>query len=161
MGKNVLVVIDVQTCFVNKNTKDLPKKIANIIGKTFDYVIFTKFINKKYSNFFKLLNYKKCRSSPEIDIHPALLRFTNENNVFNKTSYSIFKSKKLVTFLKKNKINTIYLCGIDIDACVLASAFEAFDRGYKVKVLESFAKSHSGEEFDKAAQKIIKKNLCK
>jgi len=85
----------------------------------------------------------------------------NESNLFEKVSYSIFKSNEFANFLKRNQITKLWLCGIDIDACVLASAFDAFDLNYEVEVLTDLSLSHSGERLDNAALKIIKKNLTK
>ncbi len=91
MAKNALIVIDVQNYYVNAHTKDLPEKIAQFIDSNkFDFVLFTKFINKKNSQFFKKLYWKKCTQSPDIDIHQELSRFVNKDNVFEKSTYSIF-----------------------------------------------------------------------
>jgi len=55
--KNSLIVIDVQNYFVNEHTKSIPEKIAQFIDKNkFNFVLFTKFINREGSNYFKLLN---------------------------------------------------------------------------------------------------------
>ncbi len=160
--KNALVVIDVQNYFVNEETKNLPVKIAGYIEENkYDFVVFTKFVNKKGSNWFKLLNWNKMTSSPATDIHSALRKFVKDNNVFEKNTYSIFKSEDFLNFLKKNNIIKIYLCGLDIDSCVLASAFEAFDLGYEVKVLENLSYSHYGDDFHKFGVKIIEKDIQK
>lgn len=44
----------------------------------------------------------------------------------------------MLNFLKQKNINKIYLTGIDIDACVLASAFDGFDLGYDIEILQDF-----------------------
>ncbi len=162
INKKALIVVDVQNYFVNDYTKSIPNKIANFIQSSkFDLVLFTKFVNYKNSNFFKLLNWRKCLCPPDTDIHPVLVKFINDNNLFKKASYSIFKSDKLVKSLKKSNINQIFLCGIDIDACVLSSAFEGFDLGYQVHILKDLSLSHSGKKLDSAAFEIINKNLEK
>ncbi len=82
MGKSALVVVDVQNYFINKHTKGLPEKIQKFIVKNrddFDFVLFTKFVNDKKSNYFKLWGWKDCFSSPDIDIHPALIEFTKNS----------------------------------------------------------------------------------
>ena len=81
--KTALVVIDVQNYFVNDKTKNLPDKIANFIeNNKFDYVLFTQFINEKDSNFVRLLNWRKCFFSPDIDIYPTLTKFaTSERSI--------------------------------------------------------------------------------
>jgi len=158
MTKKALIIIDVQNYFVNELTKSLPEKIVRYINKTdYDFVVFTKFINKKGSNFFKLLNWEKMLSGNETEIHNSLIKFCNKKNVFTKTNYSIFKAKGLAEYLRKNKISLLYLCGIDTEACVLASAFEAFDLGFDVKIIKELCSSHSGKSLHNSALKIIEK----
>jgi len=157
-----LVVIDVQNYFVNNKTKSLPTRIASFIRTSrFDYVLFTQFVNNENSNFVKLLNWRKCFSSPDIDIHPTLVKFTTQENTFKKTSYSIFKSDGFTDFLKKHNISKLFLCGIDTDSCVLASSYDAFDLGYEIKVIKKLCQSHSGEDYNDAAIKIIDKSIQK
>lgn len=157
-----LVVIDVQNYFVNDKTKDLPAKIARFIEiNKFDFVLFTQFVNRNNSNFVKLLNWKRCFSSPDIDIHPSLYRFVTAENTFRKTAYSIFKAIGFTEFLKKKSLTKLFLCGIDTDSCVLSSAYEAFDLGYEIKVLTDLSMSHSGKDFNIAARKIINKSIQK
>lgn len=158
MAKSVLIIIDVQNYFVNELTKLIPENIVKHINKAdYDYIIFTKFINKEGSNFFKLLNWKKMLSGHETEIHNSLIKFANKNNVFTKNGYSIFKAKGLNNFLKKNKVDALFLCGIDTEACVLASAFEAFDLGFDVKIIKELCSSHSSRSLHNSALKIIDK----
>jgi len=160
MPSNTLIVIDVQNFFVNQYTTSLPKKIVNYINKSnYDQILFTKFVNKQASSFFKILNWKQCITSPQTDIHSELLPLTNKSNVFKKASYSIFKTQKLLRYLKKNKITAIDLCGIDTDACILASAFDGFDLGYKVTIIKNLCGSHSGNKYHRFAITIIEKCL--
>ena len=136
----------------------LPEKIVKHVNKTdYDFIVLTKFINKKGSNFFKLLNWKKMLSSDETEIHNSLIKFSDKKNVFAKTSYSIFKAKGLNEYLEKNKISSLYLCGINTEACVLASAFEGFDLGFDVKIIKELCFSHSGKSLHNSALRIIKK----
>ncbi len=156
--KKILIVVDVQNYFVNELTQSIPEKIARHIKKVdYDYIIFTKFINKEGSNFFKLLNWRKCAKSPETDIHNSLIFFTNKNNVFPKNSYSLFKARGLAGYLKRNGITSLYLCGIDTEACILASAFEGFDLGYNMKIIKELCFSHSGKSLHNSALEIMKK----
>lgn len=158
--KTALVVIDVQKYFLNDYTQDLPGKIADFIKHNqFDFLLFTKHINTPDSNFVKQLNWSEMQSAPDTDILPELTEFLTDKNVFTKNTYSIFKAPGFINFLKQNSITKLWLCGIDTDACVLASAYEAFDLGYEVKVLKDLARGHDGEEYDVAARKLIDKNI--
>ncbi len=155
-----LIVIDVQGYFVNENTKSLPKKIKqHLENSNYDYIIFTRFINDKSTIFWKKRNWRGCSDGKDIEIVPELTPYAK--NLFTKHTFSIFTSKKLVEFIKKNKINSFDLCGIDLNACVLLAAFELFDKGYDVKVLTELTGSHNGEELELAAKKIIKNNFEK
>ncbi|OIN84113.1 isochorismatase family cysteine hydrolase [Francisella sp. TX07-6608] len=156
---NALVIIDVQNYFVTEHTKELPHKIRKLIeNNDFDYIVFSKYVNDLKSNHYKLLKWDECQNSPDIDIHIELLEFSNSENVFEKNTYSIFKSKMLDFFKAKN-ISKIYLVGIDIDACVLASAFEGFDLGYDIEILQDYSLSDGGKELNEAAIRIINRNI--
>jgi len=155
------VVIDVQNHFAVEKAAGLPQKIFDHIKNTeYDCVVFTKFRNDPSSNFHKILKYKKVTGPPATDIHPALRSLANENNTFEKVTYSAFKDPKFVNFLNKNKIEELFLCGINIDGCVLATAYEAFDLGYKVKILEDLSSVASfRDDYEQSARTIIARNL--
>ena len=158
-SKNALVVIDIQNYFIDECTRPLLNKITTLIeSRNFDFVLFSKFVNNSDSNFYKLLKWKECETSPGINIHPAMSKFVNKNNVFDKSTFSIFKSK-IVDFFAEHNISKIYLCGVDIDACVLASAYDGFDLGYDIEILKDCSLSSSGLELEEPTIKIIEKNL--
>ncbi|MDP4000330.1 MAG: isochorismatase family cysteine hydrolase [bacterium] len=160
MAKTALIVVDVQNYFVNEHTAGIPGKVVDYIrSRKPETVFFTRFVNREGSNFVKSLGWRECMSSPDIDLHSELADFADESNTFDKTSFSIFHSKALADRLKEAKVTNIQLCGIDTDACVLVSAFEAFDRGYDVEVLEELTGSHHGKGLYDSAMEIIRKNL--
>ncbi len=155
---NAFVIIDAQKYFINDFTKGVPEKIARFAERKFDSVIFLKFVNAESSNFSKDLEWKKMFSSPEIDIVPELENLAKKSVVFSKTSFSAFRSKEFVDFLRENKVDRLYICGFDTDGCVLSTALEAFDLGYAVRVLEDLCASHHGPAFHKNAVTIMRRN---
>lgn len=158
MTKKALLIIDVQNYFINDLTKLIPKKIVTYINHTdYDFIIFTKFINKKGSNFFKLLNWGKMLSGHETEIHRSLIAYCDKKNVFVKNTYSIFKAKGFCEYLRANHIKSLYLCGIDTEACILASAFDGFDLGYEVKIIKELCSSHTSKSLHNSALKIVEK----
>jgi len=156
-----LIVIDVQNFFAVEKAADLPSKIAEHLKKTnYDFVLFTKSRWDPLSNFNKILHWKGPTESPAIDIHPELIPFAKPEMIFEKTTYSAFKSAELLNFLQKHTITDVTLCGINIDACVLSSAFEAFDLGFNIEVLEGLSSVSSfKDEYVDSAKVIIKRNL--
>lgn len=159
--KNALVVIDVQNHFAVEKAADLPGKIAkHLQSNEYDHVLFTLFRNDPDSNFHKILHWKKATQKPATDIHPVLAPFVTPQNSFKKTTYSALKAPKFVDFLKKHSIKELFLCGINIDGCVLATAYEAFDLGYKVKIVEELSSVASfRDDYETAAKTIITRNL--
>jgi nicotinamidase-related amidase len=64
-----------------------------------------------------------------------------------------------VDFLSQNKISKLFFCGLDLDACVLASAFEAFDLGFDFEIFYDLSGSSAKTDIDNSAKQIIKHNL--
>jgi len=160
MGKTALIILDVQNCFINDKTKYLPIKIKEHLEKQkYDFLIFSKFVNLESSNFSKRLNWEKSKNSPEIDIVPELLEIASKNQIFEKNTYSIFKSQDFLGFLRENNIKKLVFCGLDLDACILASVFEAFDLGFNFEILFELTDSSSKENVYNSANEIIKRNL--
>ena len=160
MSRTALIILDLQNCFITDKTKSLPQKIKKHIElQKYDFIIFSKFINSESSNFIKKLNWDKCKTSPEIDIVSEFSEIAVKNHIFEKNTYSIFKSKEFVDFLSQNKISKLFFCGLDLDACILASAFEAFDLGLDFEILYDLSSSSTKIDIDNSAKQIINRNL--
>ena len=71
---------------------------------------------------------------------------------------SIFKADGFVDFLMRNSIPKLYFCGIDLDACVLASAFDAFGLGYDFEVLFGLTETNATIEKNHIMD-VFKRNL--
>ena len=160
MSRTALIILDLQNCFITDKTKSLPQKIKKHIElQKYDFIIFSKFINSESSNFIKKLNWDKCKTSPEIDIVSEFSEIAVKNHIFEKNTYSIFKSKEFVDFLSQNKISKLFFCGLNLDACILASAFEAFDLGLDFEILYDLSSSSTKIDIDNSAKQIINRNL--
>ena len=156
--KTALVVVDVQKFFLRDAPNDLPAKIAAEIKRSnYDAVAFAVFKNNSDSNFVKSLKWSKCQSDEDAKLPDAFKPHASDINVFERATFSAFESTELDTYLKNNRIEKVVLCGVDTDACVLATAFSAFDRGYLVDV--NFDLTYSGADLESEAQIIIKRNI--
>lgn len=156
--KNALVVIDVNNFFLKDAPSDFADRIARHI-ETINYnvVAFPVFKNTPDSNFAKSLNWTKCESEEDARLPDTLQKYANHENTFKRATYSAFSNTNLHEFLQVNKIDELVLCGIDTDACVLATAFSAFDFGYKVYV--NFDLTFSTNDLEESAQAIIKEAI--
>ena len=91
--KTLLLVIDVQKAFINKNTNKVVPKIEQIVNsKKYDKVIYTQFINNEDSKYTNKLNYYGC-----INDDKELAINSQNNLIIKKNVYTAFNE----TLLKK------------------------------------------------------------
>lgn len=156
--KNALLIIDVQSCFLKDAPDNLPEQIFNHQkALNYDLIVFTIFKNTPKSNFVQSLKWDKCMDLKDVSLPKIFQPLISAKNVFERDTYSAFKKTNLDNYLKENNVNRLILCGIDTDACVLATAFEAFDIGYHIKIEDSL--TFSGNDLKNEAYKIAHKNL--
>lgn len=150
---NLLLVIDLQENFINHNTKNVQNSIKKLIDSNIaNHIVFTKFINDDSSNFYRILNYKGCMNEEDRNI----VIDTKDYKVIEKRIYTAYNDE-LKLYIDTNNIKTIYLCGIDTDACVLKTALDLFENNFDVKVIEDCSMSHSGIEYHNFAINMLKK----
>lgn len=150
---NLLLIIDLQENFINNNTKNVPNSIKKLIDSNIaNHIVFTKFINDDSSNFYKVLNYKGCMSEKDRNI----VIDTKDYKIIEKRVYTAYNDE-LKLYINTNNIKTIYLCGIDTDACVLKTALDLFENNFDVKVIEDCSMSHSGIEYHISAINMLRK----
>ena len=155
--KTLLLIIDLQKSFINKNTEQILPKIENLLNqKVFSNVIFTRFINSTDSIYYRNLNYKECISneSKEIQID------TRGYKIIDKNSYSAL-TQDLKDYTVKENISKIYLCGIDTECCILKTAFDLFENEYNVYILKDCCACMYGEERHNNALAILSRNIGK
>ncbi|MBO5349316.1 MAG: isochorismatase family protein [Clostridia bacterium] len=78
--------------------------------------------------------------------------------VLVKENYSAV-NKEFINYLSENRIEEVYICGFDADACVLKTAFDLFERNIKVYILQDYCMSSGGEEYHNAAIKVLKRSI--
>lgn len=152
-----LIVVDVQKCFLNEHSRHIVPKIKDYIIKKRQKVYFTRFTNSKRSPFYKA-GFTDGLSKEDIRL-PKEFDDLIDHNVYDKTSFSALKNKKLLSRLKKDKLTKLVICGTDTECCVYATAMEAFELGFDVKVPDDLCASHNGKRDHKIGIKLIRENL--
>lgn len=89
-----------------------------------------------------------------LDLMEPLAGFVPPAEVCDKTTYSAFASAEFVACLAKRQAQTLVLSGVETDVCVLATAFDAIDRGLHV-VLAADALTSWSEAGHRAALDAI------
>ncbi len=160
--KQALLVIDVQNFFINTRTASLPGKICRYIQNNkekFDMIIFTHFVNTPTSSVYRLPGWKKSMTPEDTDIARDLQPVLTQGILVSKHVYSALKVPGVNTLLKNHGIQKLCLCGIDTDCCVLATAYDAFDRGYRISLIKNLCMSSAHESFHAAALSLLKRNI--
>lgn len=136
MTNNALLVVDVQKGFINKITKDLPRRIEKL-QHSYETVLALQFINLEGSMFRRELNWKKLSlNTDEIEF---AFKIRPDAVIFSKYSYGA--THEFIEYLKENNISSIDLCGMDTDGCVTKVSMDLFDNGILPKVLGNYCAS--------------------
>lgn len=97
-------------------------------------------------------------NAPVTEIVSELAPQPGEFTVF-KHRYSPFDNTDLEHLLRNFDIDTLVICGVNTNNCVLCSCFEAFNRDYRVILAEDVCASMNGPDYHEAAIKLIKSSL--
>jgi len=154
-----LVVIDVQNYFIEENTKEIPIRIVDYIKKNkdnFDFIVFQKFINNENTPFYKF-GWKDMISPPETDFCSEIIDI--KHNFFTRSTRSCLRSDEFKKFLEENKVDELFLCGFNTDECVISTAFDACDLGYRINVIENLCATYNGKDFHDAAIKLLREQF--
>lgn len=138
----VCIIIDVQPLFIKERTESVVSSIKRLMKCTrFDLVVQTIWHNNSSSNFFKRLNYTKGieKENPYLDI--------KTNNIVSRTGYSTI-TEEMKSILSKDDI--IFICGLETDACVMATCLDLFSAGYNFYVVTDAIGSNDYEAHNTA-----------
>lgn len=150
----VLMLIDYQKGFYNDNSKRIIKPITKLVkNKKFDYIIQTMWFNSGVNNFTECLNYEECKVDGK---DAGLIKLFHGATVYPRVNQYSCLTEEVKNNLKYNM--HIYLCGLEIDACVLGTAFGLFDYGFKFNILEDCTASVD-EKIEDAAKQVIKRQF--
>jgi nicotinamidase-related amidase len=161
MTGKVLVVVDLQRDFINPRTEHLPARVEELTG-TYPRVIATRFVNAPGSLWVTEVGCEKCMR----DTPGAELAFTSRAPliVIDKDGYGVLGAalapmRRALREAGCRRGAEIDVCGVDTDACVLKTALDLFDLGYRPRILIDACASGNGDEYHRLAAAIIKRQL--
>jgi nicotinamidase-related amidase len=155
--KKVLLIIDPQNGFKNKHTEKALKKIDEIVD-FFDIKFVSIFHNPENSLYKNLLywhNFAKHKNKEysELAIKADKKYKTLKTHKYGKISWG-FK-----TYIKLNKIKTIYICGVETDACVYKTALDIFDLGVTPIIISDACGSCRSKKFHDMALMLAERQI--
>ncbi len=147
-----LCIIDPQTGFDHESVTAIFPGILEL-AKDFDgQVYIMQFINQPDSNFIKQLSWDRMMEGDETDL---IAGFDELNATVIKHSTYNCMTPEVEKFLKAGGIDTIYFCGVFTDICILMTAMESFDRGYRTFVIKDLIHTLHGEAVHNACMYSI------
>lgn len=156
--KKCLVVIDMQNGFIKQGTEHLPNRIIEFIEhSSFERIVATRYCNTFETACYKLGNWKECMvGTYDVEIIPQIRPFVYR--VFDKTTYSGFTAE-FKEFLKNEKFDRLYFCGVNTDCCVLATVISCYDNVQDCIVLADLCASTLGEIKHNHALDLLRDNI--
>ena len=147
-----IIVVDLQKGLKNSFNEYIFNESINdyIKNEKFDMVVYTRYFNHEESSHYKFLNYKKMLNEEDIEL--AVETIPN-CYIFPKDGYGL--QPEQIKFLKEKGVEEAVLCGTDIDACILAIAFNLFDAGIKVKFKWNLCATHNSNVSAKLSSKLL------
>ncbi|MEO6683892.1 MAG: isochorismatase family protein [Ginsengibacter sp.] len=145
--KKALLIVDVQNDFCPGGTLPSPAgdsviPVINSLLDRFDLVIASKDWHPEKTVHFENWPVHCVRATHGADFHKDLDISKIDEVVLKGTSniddgYSAFEATNhdLTYLLKKNNIDTVYVCGLTTEYCVKATAQDALHAGFKVFVI--------------------------
>lgn len=154
-----LLIVDVQSGFINSFTHHIPQRIARLIQRDrYAPLLFTRFINVSHGPYQRFLDWHSCSDEPETSIAPKLQPFAQPDLVFSKPGLCGM-SDSLVEYLRSQHIKRIFIVGIDTDMCVLKIAMDLFDIGIEPIVLTDCCASTAGLQAHLAGLAVLSRNI--
>lgn len=151
MGRNILLVIDVQRAFIHGDAGvHLTKQLKRLMNYKWDEVIQTIWCSTGSNNFTRNLNYHVAPAKDAV-----VVKFKKAVIVNRENTYSCLTPKVVAEI---NKADTIYICGAETDACVLATCFDLWDNDYTFKIIEDAVIS-SNEAAHNGALEVMRRNF--
>ncbi len=154
-ARRALIVVDLQKGFMNAHTAHIPALVAAFIRQArLEPVIFTRFVNQPRSPYERFLDWREMHHPPDTDLVDELLPLAG--HVLVKHTYTAL-TPELLALLKG--ADEVLLVGVDTDACVLKTAFDLFEAGYRVRVIADLCATAEGPAMHEKALAVIQRNI--
>lgn len=157
MHNIVLVVIDVQKGFVTEHARSIVPRVLSLMRtavQTHIPIITTRFLNHPNSPYERLMGWRKFMQPPATDLIDEVRELSNY--VIDKSVYSCL-TKEFLKLTYDNHWDIFVLCGIATEGCVLKTAVDLFEMGFRPVVVRDACASHDGEHYHKIGLELIER----
>ena len=153
MAPSCLIIVDVQKGFINEWTEMIPAAVE-AAQADYDIVFATKFVNAEGSPYRRLIGWGRfAPGSPDTEL---AFKPRADAQIVEKGVYTCVSP----TFLgeaRERGLETVHLCGIATDSCVLKTAVDLFEAGLTPMVHAELCASHGGRAIHESALVILRR----
>ncbi|MGE3771155.1 MAG: isochorismatase family protein [Bdellovibrionales bacterium] len=150
MKTDCLLVIDMQHGFMRGSAKDIIQPVARLAASyPAEKVYYLRYKNYPGSSYTKFLDWHQFMTTDQTNIVPEVYR--QGCAIFDHYGYA--PPPELIAELKKYQ--TVGICGVDTDACVMAAVFAVWDAEIRPIVFANYCASSDGPMFHKAALDLM------
>lgn len=166
----LLVCVDMQRLFMEGGAWDCPAShdilpaIRSLVAAAPDRSLFTRFITATspeaaggtWRRYYRHWTSVTQDALPQgaLDVHADLAPFAAPERIYDKWTHDAFDSPAFMTALAERAPSAVIFCGIETDACVLASVLSAVDLGYRVIIAPETVASSDEESHRACIQNI-------
>lgn len=143
--KKVLLAMNPQNGFKNKHTEKSIQRVDEIIDY-FDVKFISLFHNPDKSMYKEHLHWHNFSKHKHQDYFDIAIKNTSNSKFVKNHKYNNI-TWQIKTYIKMNKIKTVYLCGVETDAGVYKTALELFDMGVKPIIIKDACGSRRGKKY--------------
>lgn len=161
MNKKILLIIDLQKSFMDEDgAYEKVKEYCISNRNLYDAVLITVFQNNftENDNYIKHLDWHSCENVSLSDSELYSSGDLASENIHFEIKHG-YSSDKIFNIADAD--DHIDIVGCDSDACVLATAFKLWDRGYNFRILSDYIYTTADEFDNETVLKLLKRNFGK
>jgi nicotinamidase-related amidase len=155
--KKALLIVDVQPAFVQPKNQAVVDRIESLMQTIgYDAYVGSVFAAEKGSMWDEQNDWI-CPHDKNTHIVDSLETLLHDKTYLHleKETHSLFKGDKdVVKFLKSHAIEEVHIVGLETNDCVLATAFSAYDEGFRTYILDECCGSTEDGLHEKALELI-------
>jgi len=150
MKEKALLVIDVQHGFMQQGAEIVVPRIRDLVGAwPEDDIFYLCYRNYPGSFFSKNLDWTECMTGEAVAIVPDV--YKKGRPVFEHYGYK--PPEGAMQALRQYQ--SVHICGVDTDACLMAAVFALWDAEIRPVVLEHYCASSGGPHFHQVAVDLM------
>jgi nicotinamidase/pyrazinamidase len=164
--RSALIIVDLQNDFCAggnlavEGANDIIPIINRLIPK-FQIVVATQDFHPPDHSSFKTWPVHCVAGTKGAELHPDLdktriNRYIKTGTSQDKDGYSGFENNELLLYLRENKVDNIFICGLATDVCVKATAIDAIKNDYLVYVFKDAIKGVNADTTKTAYEEMKK-----